>query len=470
MDAMNQRVESEMSQHQRNLVDLCLEEGQYESAIDVLGQLRSPHHKPSAAHIRQLLFMALYSASDRGQDKVRVDPSSSPSKRQKKSHLLPSLAATLASQQLLVSFATTNSPAAVIRTLRPSDPEPQDDNECFVATESMCISRCKNCWQILAEGFLDRHQPIFLTPKGKGKQRDTDVSFTDLSISEVRAPVGETAWPVLDWLLLLFEKDEQENPTSRKIHKSVSFMVLSSSLVARHSPLLLEQLGSPARRETDTPLAIVLHCLQQSDQRRRMMGSRLINLLINLSSTTQLDFPMLVVSVFNRLSTSSLDDISSLLSNLSPSPAVSKFKIALYQRYLSDSHGVSRTAVRPRPQARAQPKGPLPIKLPDPAQPVSLVNKYRAPSSAEILRLMDAKTSTSVNSTATPFRIKYELLVSYNAFQTDAATADKDPEWPNLLRNGTMAKTLDAAFGCKGTAAGDGGTYRILLETILNIY
>jgi hypothetical protein len=42
------RIESEMNQHQRNLVDLCLEEGQYESAIDVLGQLRSPHLKPSA--------------------------------------------------------------------------------------------------------------------------------------------------------------------------------------------------------------------------------------------------------------------------------------------------------------------------------------------------------------------------------------------------------------------------------------
>lgn len=42
------RVESEMSQHQRNLVDLCLEEGQYEQAIDVLGQLRAPHLKPSA--------------------------------------------------------------------------------------------------------------------------------------------------------------------------------------------------------------------------------------------------------------------------------------------------------------------------------------------------------------------------------------------------------------------------------------
>ncbi|KAJ7079105.1 hypothetical protein B0H15DRAFT_788279 [Mycena belliarum] len=446
---MDHPVESEMSQHQRNLVDLCLEEGQYEAAIDILAQLRSPNHKPSSAHVRQLLFMALYSAGDRGQDRPRVDLSASPSKRQKRSHLLPSHAASLASQQLLVSFATTNTPAAVIRPLRPSDPEPEDDNECFVATESMCISRCKNCWQILVEGFLDRNQPLLSTPKAKGKRRG-DTSFTDLS--EVRAPIGETAWSILDWLLLLFERDERANPT-----------------LPRHSPLLLEQLGSPARRDTDPPLAIILHCLQQSDERRRMMGSRLMNLLINLSFTTQLDFPMLVVSVFNRLSTSSLDDISSLFDNLSPSLAVSKFKIALYQRYFGESSDAPRiaTGVRPKPQVRAQPKG-SPTKIPDPPQPVSLVNRHRVPSSAEILRLMKADLTTPVNPAVSAFRIKFELLVSYNLFQTLAAPADVDPEWPNLLRTGVLEETLDAVFGCKdATAAGECATYRILLDTIL---
>ncbi|KAJ7045708.1 hypothetical protein C8F04DRAFT_1025631 [Mycena alexandri] len=438
-DAMDSpaRVELEMNQHQRNLVDLCLEEGQYEAAIDILGQLQSPHLKPSAAHIRQLLFMALYSAAETRPDKL-VDPAASPSKKQKKSYLLPSPAAVLAAQQLLVSFTTTNSPATVIRALRPSDAEPEDDNECFVATESLCISRSKNCWQILAEGFLDRNPPIFSAAKGR---RDTSNS-----LSETQAPVGETAWPVLHWLLLVFERDERENKT-----------------FPRHSPLLLEQLGPPSRRDTDAPLTIILHCLQQSDQRRRMMGSRLLNLLINLSATTHLDFPMLVVSVFNRLSTSSLDDISLLMSGLAPSPAVSKFKIAMYQKHFSDND-VIKIVARPRPQARAQPKG-SPVKVRDPAQPVSLVNKYRAPASSEILRLMEAKTST-----ASPFKLKFELLVSYNAFQTEAPAADRDPEWPNLLRNGTVSKMLDSAFGCKSPAEGDGSTFKNLLDAILNIH
>ncbi|KAJ7268801.1 hypothetical protein B0H12DRAFT_1229683 [Mycena haematopus] len=464
MDATEapQRVESEMSQHQRNLVDLCLEEGQYEQAIELLGQLRSPHLKPSAAHVRQLLFMALYSSSD----SKLVELSSSPTKKQKKSYLLPSPAATLASQQLLVSLATTNSPAAVIRALCPIDVEPEDDNECFVAVESMCISRCKNCWQILGEGFLDHNRPLFSTPKGKGKRRDTNVSF-DLSLSE-KAPVGESAWPVLHWLLLIFERDEKENPILRKIHTASILRHFNNpvGIVARHSPLLLEQLGSGSRRDTDGPLAIVMHALQQPDQRHRMMGSRLMDLLINLASTTHLDFPMLVVSVFNRLSTTSLDDISSLMSELSPSPAVFKFKIALYQKYFNDSTDAPKVAARPRPQARAQPKG-SPVKVRDPALPVSLVNKYRVPTSAEILRLMEAKTSTS--SIASPFRLKFELLVSYNAYQTNAAPADRDSEWSTLVRNGTMAKTLDSTFGCKGVAVGDGAIYRNLLDAVLNV-
>lgn len=46
-DTQRVHSEMEMNQHQRSIVDVCLEEGQYEDAIDVLAQLRSPNHKPS---------------------------------------------------------------------------------------------------------------------------------------------------------------------------------------------------------------------------------------------------------------------------------------------------------------------------------------------------------------------------------------------------------------------------------------
>ncbi|KAJ7282973.1 hypothetical protein C8J57DRAFT_1297159 [Mycena rebaudengoi] len=365
--------------------------------------------------------MALY--SDVGDTSIHFDPSSSPSKKAKKSHLLPSLAATLAAQQLLVSFTTTNSPDAALAALLPNnDDEFDNDHESFIATESLCISRCRNCWQIPGEG-------------------NVDVSFADISISELRSPVGETAWPGLDWLLIIFEKDECEN-----------------SSLTQFSPLLLQHLGSPSRRDTDVPLAIVCHTLEQSDRRRRLMGARLLNLLINLSSAGQLDFPMLVVSVFNRLSTSSWDDLSLLLSSLSPSPAVSKFKIALYQKYFGDSTDTAKTLSRPRPQARAQLKG-SPMKPRDPPQPAPLVIKHPALTSTDILRLMEANVST--NLAATPSRMKFELLVSYITFQTLAPEADTDPQCNNLIHNGTLAKTLDTAFGYRTEAtAVDHENYR----------
>ena len=39
-------IERELSAHQRGLVDTCLEEGQFESAIALMEQLRSPNYKP----------------------------------------------------------------------------------------------------------------------------------------------------------------------------------------------------------------------------------------------------------------------------------------------------------------------------------------------------------------------------------------------------------------------------------------
>lgn len=39
-------VERDMSAHQRGIVDTCLEESQFESAIAVMEQLRSSNYKP----------------------------------------------------------------------------------------------------------------------------------------------------------------------------------------------------------------------------------------------------------------------------------------------------------------------------------------------------------------------------------------------------------------------------------------
>lgn len=53
----------EMGRFQRQIVDNSLEEGQFQSGIDALDQLRSPDHKPSVyatlSHIFSLIADAL---------------------------------------------------------------------------------------------------------------------------------------------------------------------------------------------------------------------------------------------------------------------------------------------------------------------------------------------------------------------------------------------------------------------------
>ncbi|KAF7306098.1 hypothetical protein HMN09_00764900 [Mycena chlorophos] len=452
---MSSSMEPEMSYQQRLVVDLCFEESEYEAAIDMLVQLTSPRHRPTKLHIRQLLYIALFSPTDRH---ARIDPLASPSKRERKLGELPSAAASLAARNLLMAFAETNTPAAVLLALRPGDVDSPEEAESSLATESLCISRAKNCWQILAKGFLlNQQQQQFASVKGKGKVLSAG-SFGDLH--DTASPVGETAWPILEWLISIFERDE-----------------VATNATLRHSPLLLEQLGTASRRDSDAALAICHYSFAQSDPRRRALGIRLLNLLINLSSATDLDFPLIVVSIFNGLSEStSAEDIASLLAGLHPSSAVSKFKIALYQKYFNDTASNTTTnrkpiAARPRPQARAaQPKG-SPAKArqstsTSSASPSSLANKYRAPTSGDILRLL-------METQASP-RNKYDLLVAYNEYQALAPASERDPEWLEVARNGTV---LDKAFGCKAQGAatmdpseGEGVVYRDLLAGTLSVY
>lgn len=56
------------------------------------------------------------------------------------------------------------------------------------------------------DGFTKRQKRMLPTPKGKGKNR-THI-FEEPFQTEGRAAVGENSWPVLDWLLLIFEQDE----------------------------------------------------------------------------------------------------------------------------------------------------------------------------------------------------------------------------------------------------------------------
>lgn len=173
---------------------------------------------------------------------------------------------------------------------------------------------------------------------------------------------------------------------------------------------------------------------------------------------------MFVNSVFTRLFSSNSDEFSALFSNIAPSTTISRFKVAICQKYIIDN--LSHVTCRPKPQARAQPRAvraarrnsdfeekPPPLSNSGPAS-VSVASRHSLPSSSDFLRLMekDLGSSRSAAALATSFRIKFEFLVAYAILQ--AAVDEKDTEWQGLLRDGRLQKTLDIAFGHGNTRIG----------------
>jgi len=322
-------VEREMSAHQRGLVDTCLEEGQFESAITLMEQLRSPSYKPPLyvpsipisrrpfqavllihlrvrSHLRQLVYIALQPTTPSppltGQSRGGGDPPpSSPGKVSLKNRSrVPSKTAVEAGQRLLISYALTNNPETVAAALPSCDEWRNGDGgmdkdlvESIIGKETMCVQRAKSCWKLLTEGYTARGSGrgnVLGSPgKGKGKDRavyDSDEEDMGHFDEEEDAVVGEDAWPVLEWLLVLFEQDELLT-VGRGLGEYSLRRVISLSLTAtkeRYSNILLQQIPSPRsgsgkKWDTEDPLRIVFYCLEQTHLNRRMMGSRLMSMV-----------------------------------------------------------------------------------------------------------------------------------------------------------------------------------------------
>jgi hypothetical protein len=279
-----------------------------------------------------LLYIALYpplplpAASDErkeaGKDTFEPPtPSKLAAKQIQKSPLIPSAKATEAALRLLVSFAITNSPRALGRALpkcvsvsdwlvKEREKDQDQEEDAYIAREAMCIQEAKHVWAILKSGMIQRKVVEPMTPKGKGKKRRRDYEHMEEVIpigGEGAIPlvvIAENAWPVLDWLLVVLERDEllMEKSGSREC-TILPQSILESDImrVARHSPILLSQIppprsGTGARWEADAPLDIVFYCLEQTAPKRRAMGARLITLVsgvsIDLSRSANFDcFP-----------------------------------------------------------------------------------------------------------------------------------------------------------------------------------
>jgi hypothetical protein len=206
----------------------------------------------NSSHIRQLLFIVLYSSpTPDGRERGSDNPVSG-SKQQQKSIYIPTSEARDSAIRLLMSFSITNTPNSLLRAL-PGYPDPADDSNSIpdlgdddedspVGKEASRLKDGKGCWSVLKSGFIKRQDLAMLvaSPKKKGNKRRQD-SFEDdiFNTSESTEPpsvVSENAWPVLDWLIGLFEKDEAITENAG-LGASSSFFFLSHSKICQHDTL-----------------------------------------------------------------------------------------------------------------------------------------------------------------------------------------------------------------------------------------
>ncbi|KAK0481666.1 hypothetical protein IW261DRAFT_1471894 [Armillaria novae-zelandiae] len=379
---------------------------QYEAGISVLDQLRSPLRRPKASHIRQLLYMALYPPSFQINE---VDITASPSKIKQGVPFRLKTTAIRSAQRLLLSFALTNTPKGLFRTVM---------TDSVLARDSQCITRSKNCWSLLKPGGSKR-------PKN--------------------------AWPTLEWFISIFEKDESMTEVGQP----------------PFSELLLSQIpptrDGKARWELSAPLDVVFCCLQQRNDNYRKLGARLMALLINLSLTIHLDHSIFVSSVFSRLSTTSTDLFVYLMLSITPSPSMLRFKVSLCQHFLRNHDGhVSNILARPKPQARAppRPRGSNATTLSEPTPEATahrVARKIVLPSAKEITRLASLKPTPS--SVSIP-RIQFELVQAYTLLQRQCAEEERDQDW----LSGFYRDNLTGAFG---GACEEGRQFGQVLQTLI---
>ena len=188
-----------------------------------------------SSHVRQLLYIALYPPSPgpaRANHRTIQETPSKLSSRHAYSTLLPSPASSELAKRTLRVLADVNSPASLLRAL-PAYPDPSDaddaplfdpelpsDVDSFVASEAVRFRNCKNCWNILKFGFIkslaDSSTLLGSPRKRRRRGNSTAAEYGPIDEEDSSLVVGENAWPVLDWLLVLFEKDESITEASQQ--------------------------------------------------------------------------------------------------------------------------------------------------------------------------------------------------------------------------------------------------------------
>ncbi|KAI0775740.1 hypothetical protein BD413DRAFT_531139 [Trametes elegans] len=470
--------ERDLTIHQRGLVETCFEENQYEAAIAVLDEVRSSKNKPFPPHIRQLIYMALYPPpsieEDLEEETTKAEPGS-PSKalsRRHKTSQVPSPKSSAAARDVLMKYARTNTPKSLALALPDYSVDLHANTfaveDSWIAREAQRIQKARCCWEIIKEGFIRRNGGEAMSSPRKARARRSTRRAAgnddgwEADSTEPPAPVSEHAWGVLDWLLTLFEHDEAG---------------VEQTGQARYSPLLLEQIP-PSRAEraprwdVELPLDVAFYALEQDSETRRSLGVRLLALLINLGSTTLLDFPMFLNATSTRVSGLPLETLSYLLSALPVTHTAAQFKVRLCRHALGGGTAAASSKALPQPRARPAPRRRVRAEAADasadadavPASQqdssagagahdpkaggaVSVARKLPAITAPEVVDLLSRPSMSEPAAVAQALCFKGELVATYGFLQMQATGDAKDAKWAELLADGSLRTAVEETFG-----------------------
>lgn len=255
-------------------------------------------------HIRQLLYISLYPPPP-PKRVDRTDMPLTPHKGQfqrQKQDLWPKPGSRPLAISLLNAFIRTNSPECLMRGLpyhsyvdndgvKDVDPfgkESTDNSEdnSPLRDELLAIQSLKDCWGLLRDGFVKR------------KQFDQSHVGEEQSKTLENTIVGPYAWPILEWLIQVYEKDERQE--GEKGHGEDGFLFHAinrmKDILAPYSALLLCQIPPPRsktgpRWDAEAPLQVAFTCFSSisdtsdhpdkypSSKARWDLGSRLVSLV-----------------------------------------------------------------------------------------------------------------------------------------------------------------------------------------------
>lgn len=174
--------------------------------------------------------------------------------------------------------------------------------------------------------------------------------------------------------------------------------------------------------------------------------------LINLASTNLFDLPLFMNLLIPRLP-SDASEMRELLSGMSSTPTLCKFKLALCQRYLtracvgsSTSKGRGRPRAQPRPisaRKRVAKQDTAMSDIKPDISPLSTQNQHAFPPASELLHLLTSKSNANALSNI----VKYDLIVTYGILQHQMTAENRSQDWMEMLQSGRVEEVVREVFG-----------------------